>query len=42
VAVTYTINSYFGAGVDAVKTGFFLNNEMDDFASKPGGQNQLV
>lgn len=41
VAVTYTINSYFGAGVIAGKTGFFLNNEMDDFASKPGGQNQF-
>lgn len=41
VAVTYTINSYFGAGVNAVKTGFFLNNEMDDFAVLPGVANQF-
>jgi gamma-glutamyltranspeptidase/glutathione hydrolase len=41
VAVTYTINSYFGAGVIAGDTGFFLNNEMDDFTSKPGVPNQF-
>lgn len=41
VAVTYTINSNFGAGVIASDTGFFLNNEMDDFASKPGEANQF-
>jgi len=41
VSVTYTINSYFGAGVIAGKTGFFLNNEMDDFAAKPGVPNQF-
>ncbi|KAB8334230.1 hypothetical protein SD80_007280 [Scytonema tolypothrichoides VB-61278] len=41
VSVTYTINSYFGAGVIAGKTGFFLNNEMDDFASKVGAPNQF-
>lgn len=41
VSVTYTINSYFGAGVIAGKTGFFLNNEMDDFTSKPGVPNQF-
>jgi gamma-glutamyltranspeptidase/glutathione hydrolase len=39
VAVTYTINSYFGAGVIAGNTGFFLNDEMDDFTSKPGVPN---
>ena len=39
VAVTYTINGYFGAGVVAPGTGFFLNNEMDDFAVKPGTPN---
>jgi gamma-glutamyltranspeptidase/glutathione hydrolase len=39
VAVTYTINGYFGAGVVAPGTGFFLNNEMDDFAVKPGTSN---
>jgi len=41
VAVTYTINSYFGAGVIAGNSGFFLNNEMDDFTSKPGVRNQF-
>jgi gamma-glutamyltranspeptidase / glutathione hydrolase len=39
VAVTYTINGYFGAEVIAPGTGFFLNNEMDDFAAKPGTAN---
>lgn len=41
VAVTYTINSYFGAGVIAGDTGFFLNNEMDDFTAKVGASNQF-
>jgi gamma-glutamyltranspeptidase / glutathione hydrolase len=41
VAVTYTINSFFGAGVIAEHTGFFLNNEMDDFTIKPGSANQF-
>jgi gamma-glutamyltranspeptidase / glutathione hydrolase len=41
VAVTYTINAYFGAGVVAGNTGFFLNNEMDDFTSKPGVPNKF-
>ncbi|MBV8882620.1 MAG: gamma-glutamyltransferase [Chroococcidiopsidaceae cyanobacterium CP_BM_RX_35] len=41
VAVTYTINSYFGAKVIAGSTGFFLNNEMDDFTSKPGVPNSF-
>jgi gamma-glutamyltranspeptidase/glutathione hydrolase len=39
VAVTYTINGYFGAGVVAPGSGFFLNNEMDDFTVKPGAPN---
>jgi gamma-glutamyltranspeptidase/glutathione hydrolase len=39
VAVTYTINGYFGAGVVAPGTGFFLNNEMDDFTVKRGSPN---
>jgi gamma-glutamyltranspeptidase/glutathione hydrolase len=39
VAVTYTINDSFGAKVIAGDTGFFLNNEMDDFATKPGAPN---
>ena len=41
VAVTYTINSYFGAGVVAPGTGFLLNNEMDDFTAKLGEVNQF-
>jgi gamma-glutamyltranspeptidase / glutathione hydrolase len=39
VAVTYTLNDSFGADVEAGDTGFFLNDEMDDFTSKPGVPN---
>jgi gamma-glutamyltranspeptidase/glutathione hydrolase len=39
VAVTYTINDSFGAKVIAGNTGFFLNDEMDDFTAKPGVPN---
>jgi len=39
VALTYTINDDFGAKVIAGSTGFFLNDEMDDFAVKPGAAN---
>ena len=39
VSLTYTINGYFGAGVMAGETGFFLNDEMDDFTVKPGVPN---
>jgi len=39
VAVTYTLNFFFGTGKIAGDTGFFLNNEMDDFTSKPGVAN---
>ncbi|MBV9655082.1 MAG: gamma-glutamyltransferase [Acetobacteraceae bacterium] len=39
VSVTYTINNLFGAGVIAGDTGFLLNDEMDDFTSKPGVPN---
>lgn len=41
VAVTYTINGAFGAGVMAEGTGFLLNNEMDDFTTKPGSANKF-
>jgi gamma-glutamyltranspeptidase / glutathione hydrolase len=37
VANTYTLNASFGSGV--VVAGFLLNNEMDDFAIKPGVPN---
>jgi gamma-glutamyltranspeptidase/glutathione hydrolase len=39
VAVTYTINFLFGVGKIAGDTGFFLNDEMDDFTAKPGVPN---
>ena len=41
MAVTYTINYLFGNGQIAGDTGFFLNNEMDDFTSKPGVPNSF-
>jgi gamma-glutamyltranspeptidase/glutathione hydrolase len=40
-SVTYTINDDFGAKVIAGNTGFFLNDEMDDFAAKPGVANMF-
>ncbi len=39
VANTYTLNGDHGSGVVARGTGFLLNNEMDDFTSKPGTPN---
>ena len=39
VAVTYTINDWFGARVIATGTGVLLNNEMDDFTVKVGVPN---
>lgn len=39
VSVTTTINTLFGAGVIADGTGFFLNNEMDDFTTRLGSTN---
>jgi gamma-glutamyltranspeptidase/glutathione hydrolase len=39
VAVTTTINDWFGSRVTAEGLGFLLNDEMDDFASKPGVPN---
>ncbi len=41
VSVTYTINDDFGARVIAGDTGFFLNDEMDDFTAKPGAANMF-
>ena len=34
VAVTYTLNGYFGNGITVPGLGFLLNNEMDDFAAR--------
>ena len=39
VAVTYTLNDWFGARVTAGGTGVLLNNEMDDFTAKNGVPN---
>lgn len=36
VANTYTLNLSFGSGMSVDGAGFLLNNEMDDFSSKPG------
>ncbi|MEM1243516.1 MAG: gamma-glutamyltransferase [Pseudomonadota bacterium] len=41
VSVTYTLNGAFGAKVIAGNTGFFLNNEMDDFTLQPGTANMF-
>jgi gamma-glutamyltranspeptidase/glutathione hydrolase len=39
VALTTTLNTAFGSGVTVTGAGFLLNNEMDDFAAKPGEPN---
>ncbi|HLS21241.1 MAG TPA: gamma-glutamyltransferase [Paenalcaligenes sp.] len=39
IAVTYTLNTNFGSGIVVPGTGILLNNEMDDFAVKPGVAN---
>jgi gamma-glutamyltranspeptidase/glutathione hydrolase len=39
IAATTTLNSYFGSKLYVKELGFFLNNEMDDFSSKPGEPN---
>jgi gamma-glutamyltranspeptidase/glutathione hydrolase len=41
VSITTTLNSSFGSKVLVEGAGFFLNNEMDDFSSKPGVPNQF-
>ncbi|MGA7300186.1 MAG: gamma-glutamyltransferase, partial [Candidatus Sulfotelmatobacter sp.] len=39
VAVTTTINDWFGSRVTADGLGFLMNDEMDDFSAKPGAPN---
>ena len=39
VSNTYTINFSYGSGIVVDGAGFLLNNEMDDFSSKPGAPN---
>jgi gamma-glutamyltranspeptidase/glutathione hydrolase len=41
VAVTYTLNNSWGNGITAPGLGFLLNDEMDDFAAKPGSPNMF-
>ena len=41
VSVTYTLNSFFGSQVIAGDTGFFLNDEIDDFTLKSNTVNQF-
>ena len=41
VDVTYTLNAAFGSGFVAGSTGVLLNDEMDDFTSKPGLPNMF-
>lgn len=41
VSITTTINSWYGSKVTVAGAGFVLNNEMDDFTSKPGVPNQF-
>ena len=39
VSNTYTLNFSYGSGIAVPGAGFLLNNEMDDFAAKPGVMN---
>jgi len=41
VAVTTTLNGSYGSKVFVESGGYFLNNEMDDFSSKPGVPNMF-
>lgn len=41
VATTTTINALYGSGVYIVGAGFFMNDEMDDFATRPGHPNMF-
>ena len=41
VSVTTTLNGGYGSKLYASELGFFLNNEMDDFSSKPGEPNMF-
>ncbi len=39
VSNTYTLNTAYGSGIIPSGTGILMNNEMDDFSSKPGHPN---
>ncbi|HZO51384.1 MAG TPA: gamma-glutamyltransferase family protein [Bryobacteraceae bacterium] len=40
IALTFTLNGIYGCGVTAPGLGFLLNNNMDNFATRPGQPNQ--
>ena len=41
VSNTYTLNEWFGSAVTVEGAGFLMNDEMDDFAAKPGSPNMF-
>ena len=41
MATTTTLNGLYGSGVYVKGAGFFLNDEMDDFAAQPGKPNMF-
>jgi gamma-glutamyltranspeptidase/glutathione hydrolase len=41
ISATTTLNGYYGSKLYCPELGFFLNNEMDDFSSKPGVPNMF-
>ena len=41
VSSTYTLNASYGSAISVRGAGFLLNNEMDDFVSKPGTPNMF-
>jgi gamma-glutamyltranspeptidase/glutathione hydrolase len=41
ISATTTLNGAYGSKVFVLQGGFFLNNEMDDFSSKPGTANMF-
>ena len=41
VSTTYTLNDLYGSGVYLPNAGFFMNDEMDDFAANPGKPNMF-
>ncbi|WP_242206210.1 gamma-glutamyltransferase [Aestuariivivens insulae] len=41
ISATTTLNGAYGSKLYCTELGFFLNNEMDDFSSKPGAPNMF-
>ena len=40
IAFTFTLNRIYGSGITVPGLGFLLNNNMDNFATRPGEPNQ--